>query len=100
MDPINSIQPIKQTTLTSLEQTKSKSSEQNDFGQLFSNAINQLVQKEQIANQTVMKLASGEDIEIHQAVMAMEEADISFQLALQIRNKVVEAYQEVMRMQL
>ena len=100
MDPINSIQSLKQTSLSPLERTNNKLSDQNNFGQFLSDAINQLVQKEQIADQSVMKLASGEDIEIHQVVMAVEEADMTFQMALQIRNKVIEAYQEIMRMQL
>lgn len=71
----------------------------DDFGDVLANAINTLNQKENTANQAIASLAAGEDIEIHQVMLAMQEADISFQLALEVRNKIVDAYQEVMRMQ-
>ena len=45
------------------------------------------------------KLAAGELEDISQAVVASEKADIALQLTLQVRNKVVDAYQEIMRMQ-
>lgn len=44
-------------------------------------------------------VASGENVNIHQAVIAGEKAGLSFRLLMQVRNKMVEAYQEVMRMQ-
>jgi flagellar hook-basal body complex protein FliE len=43
---------------------------------------------------------NGEDIDIHQVMLSAEEAKMSIQLAVQIRNKIVEAYQEINRMQL
>ena len=69
------------------------------FGQILGNAIDSLSQKENTANEAIAKLAAGEDIELHQVMLSMQEADISFQLALQVRNKLVDAYQDIMRMQ-
>ena len=43
---------------------------------------------------------NGEDIDIHQVMLASEEAKMSIELAVQIRNKIVEAYQEISKMQL
>ncbi len=71
----------------------------NNFGDVLANAIDSLSQKENSANQAIASLAAGEDIEIHQVMLAMQEANISFQLALEVRNKIIDAYQEVMRMQ-
>ena len=45
------------------------------------------------------QLAAGEPVELHDVMIAMEEADLSLRLALQVRNKLVEAYQEIQRMQ-
>ncbi|MCL4851471.1 MAG: flagellar hook-basal body complex protein FliE, partial [Bryobacteraceae bacterium] len=42
---------------------------------------------------------SGEAEEVHQAVLATQQAELAFEMFLQVRNKVVQAYQEVMRMQ-
>jgi flagellar hook-basal body complex protein FliE len=44
-------------------------------------------------------VAKGEDVNIHQAVIAGEKAGLSFQLLMKVRNKMIDAYQEVMRMQ-
>lgn len=46
------------------------------------------------------KLAAGETDNLHQVMIAMEEAKLSFQLALQVRNRMLEAYQEILRMQI
>jgi flagellar hook-basal body complex protein FliE len=78
---------------------KSSAPASADFGQVLLDALDQVSQTEAAANDAITKLASGEDIELHQVTMAVQQADIAFQLALQVRNKIVEAYQEVMRMQ-
>jgi len=43
--------------------------------------------------------ALGEDIDLHQVVLATERASLALQLTIQIRNKIIESYQEIMRMQ-
>lgn len=52
------------------------------------------------ADLQVRKLAAGETDNLHQVMVAMEEAKMGFQLALQVRNRVLEAYQDVLRMQI
>lgn len=52
------------------------------------------------AGQSVERFLNGEGEELHQAALAMQKAEISFDLFMQTRNKVVQAYQEIMRMQL
>jgi len=51
------------------------------------------------ASQAVAGLMSGQSVPLHQAVLAMEEASVSFQLMVEVRNKLLESYQELMRMQ-
>lgn len=50
------------------------------------------------ASNAVNGLQSGQGVPLHQAVIAMEEANVSFQLMVEVRNKLLESYQEVMRM--
>lgn len=69
------------------------------FGDVLSKAVGNLDGLQQKADSAMLKLASGQPIEMHQAMMAMEEASLGMQFALQVRTKVIEAYQEVMRMQ-
>ena len=49
---------------------------------------------------SIDKFLSGEDEEVHKVALATQQAELSFDLFLQVRNKVVSAYQEVMRMQM
>ncbi|SRR5574340_742801 len=71
-----------------------------EFQSLLENAVHRVEQFRLDATQATDRLLSGEDEEVHTAVLATERAELAFELGLQIRNKVVEAYQEVMRMQL
>ncbi|MEW6667032.1 MAG: flagellar hook-basal body complex protein FliE [Thermodesulfobacteriota bacterium] len=51
------------------------------------------------ANRKSEEFAVGKDYDLHEIMIATEKADLSFRLLLQIRNKLLDAYQEVMRMQ-
>jgi len=51
------------------------------------------------ADQAVQQLASGQTDNLHQVMISLEQARLSFDLLLQVRNKVLDAYQEIMRMQ-
>jgi len=51
------------------------------------------------AQHKVRDLVSGAGGEVHEAMIAVEKADLSFQLMLQVRNKVVQAYQQIANMQ-
>ena len=69
------------------------------FGDLLSQALNDLNQVQTHADNLVQQLAAGGDVELHDVMIAQEQANVSFQLAVQVRNRVLEAYQEIMRMQ-
>lgn len=71
----------------------------DSFGDLLSEAVTKVNDIQWQADTAVMQLAAGEPIDLHQAMIAMDEASLSFDLAVQVRNRLVEAYQEVMRMQ-
>lgn len=71
----------------------------NSFGDMLSGAINNLAETENTANVAMTDLAAGKDVDLHKVMLSMQEADIAFQVALQTRNKMVDAYQEIMRMQ-
>ncbi len=71
----------------------------NNFGDYLKNAI-QDVNKLQIqSDKATTMFAEGKKIDLHDVMIAGQKASISMQAALEIRNKAVEAYQEVMRMQ-
>ncbi len=67
------------------------------FDKFMKDAINKISNIEGEAEKAVKELASGGDI--IQAVIAMEKVDMSFQLMIEVRNKLLSAYDEIMRMQ-
>lgn len=68
------------------------------FGDVLADAIRKVEQEQQTANDMAVKLAAGEVEDIAQVMIASERASLSLNLAIQVRNKVIEAYQEIMRM--
>jgi flagellar hook-basal body complex protein FliE len=71
-----------------------------EFQGVLKEAIASINDIQQGANQAVESLATGQSQNIHQAMIALQQADISFQLMMQIRNKLVTAYEEIQRMQI
>jgi len=69
------------------------------FGDLLSKFVGEVNEKQQISTQTVNDLLAGKDIPLHQAMIAMQEAGVAFQLMVEVRNKLLEGYQQLMRMQ-
>lgn len=69
------------------------------FGQTLDTALGNLSQMQINSDQAMQKLAAGENVDLHQVMIATEQTDIAFRVALSLRDKLVEAYQEVMRMQ-
>jgi len=67
------------------------------FDKVMEEAINTASQIREDADKAVRELASGGDVT--QAIVAMEKADMSFQLMVEVRNKLLNAYEEIMRMQ-
>ncbi len=51
-----------------------------------------------VADEKVIDVVTGESDDLHNAMVALEEANVSFQLMLEVRNKMLEAYQEINRM--
>jgi flagellar hook-basal body complex protein FliE len=70
------------------------------FGSLLGKMVEEVNVRQNAASEAVSALQSGGNVSLHQAVMAMEEASISFQLMVEVRNKLLESYQELMRMQI
>ena len=69
------------------------------FTEALKDSISQVNQAQLDANHAAEQVAAGESKNLHEAMIKLEEADISLRLMVQVRNKAVEAYQEIMRMQ-
>ena len=69
------------------------------FSNVLSQAIQQVEAFQNNADASVNRFLSGEGEELHKVALATQQADLSFQMFMQVRNKVVAAYQQVMQMQ-
>ena len=72
---------------------------ESSFGEALKDAVADVENSGLDANYKVSSLLEGTGADVHDAMIAMEKADLSFQLMLQVRNKVVQAYQQIAGMQ-
>jgi flagellar hook-basal body complex protein FliE len=70
-----------------------------DFNTHLKNALGEVNELQQKADQAIQQLVGEGKGDLQETMIALEKADVSFRLMMQIRNKVLEAYQEIMRMQ-
>jgi flagellar hook-basal body complex protein FliE len=70
------------------------------FHDVLSSAINEVEGAHNAATQSVERFLSGEGDDLHSTILASQRADLEFQMFMQVRNKVVSAYQEIMKMQM
>ncbi len=70
-----------------------------DFTNVLGQMVGEVNEKQVAAGQAVSGLLSGGNVSLHQAMISMEEANVSFQLMIEVRNKLLDSYQELMRMQ-
>jgi len=69
------------------------------FASVLKDSLTEVNKMQQKADAAVTALATGEKVSLHETMIAMEQADVSFRMMMQVRNKIVEAYQEILRMQ-
>ncbi|RMH94222.1 flagellar hook-basal body complex protein FliE [Lysobacter pythonis] len=72
----------------------------NDFGASLGAGLTRVDQSVTLANDQLKALAAGKNLAIHDVMITMEQARLELMLATEVRNKLVESYQELMRMQL
>jgi len=72
----------------------------SEFGNILQGAIDQVEGAGNNANQSVQQFLSGDGEDLHTTVLAVQRANLEFDMLMQVRNKVVSAYQEIMRMQM
>ncbi|MFJ8261541.1 flagellar hook-basal body complex protein FliE [Rummeliibacillus sp. NPDC094406] len=89
-------QPVQPTLTQTVSQTIPSNKE--SFGSVLKNAISAVNDSQIASDKMTDKLVNGEDVELHDVMISAQKANITLNTALQVRNKVVEAYQEIMRM--
>lgn len=97
MEKIGQIQtPFIQTQSVSKPASENKT---EGFGEIFKNSLKEVNAAQNESDKLTSQLVTGEVQDVHEVMIASQKASLSLQLTVQVRNKVVEAYQEMMRMQ-
>jgi flagellar hook-basal body complex protein FliE len=84
---------------TGIAGTAKAAGESAPFSDLLTDAVGEVGRLEDQARITASGLMTGSGVDVHQAMIATEKASMAFELALAVRNKAVQAYQQVMGMQ-
>lgn len=86
-------------SLVPLPKTPAAIKEEGSFADLLTDASARLEQVQGEADTELRRLLAGEEVDLHRVLLASEKAGLASQLMMSVRNKVVDAYQEIMRMQ-
>jgi flagellar hook-basal body complex protein FliE len=81
-------------------QRVSMNNQSGSFGDMIRDAINSVDKASKTADQQVEDVVSGKSENIHEVMISLQKAQLSFQLMVEVRNKAIEAYQELSRMQI
>lgn len=99
---INNFIPSQEMFNNGIEGLEKKVNKGNDksFESVLKNSLDKLNEKQIEADNITNEFIAGGDVEVHEMMLSMEEAKMSLQLAIQVRNKIVDAVKELTNMQL
>lgn len=98
IDRLDNVAQVQENSLNSQNQRRSNSAVENmanDIGNAFSNSLNDVNKSQNAAYEAAETFASGGDINVHEVMLASQKANLTMQMALQMRNKLVNAYNEL-----
>ncbi len=97
MSPISQIRPIQFPDATPSVAGQSSG---GGFKSMLESYVGGVQQSQDVAQHSVDSFLAGGNEEVHSVALAVQRADLEFEMFLQVRNKVVDAYQEIMKMQI
>jgi len=95
--PISSVTSIPPIEPISIDRTSQVSG--GEFQKVLQSAIQQVETSHASAESAIRGFLAGDDQELHSTILATQNAELQFDMFMQVRNKVISAYQEIMRMQ-
>jgi flagellar hook-basal body complex protein FliE len=97
--PLDRVSGIGRIPLTSITGPDAGLDTDKTFGETLKKFVDDVNDLQVQADESIEKLATGEITDVHQVMLAVDEANTAMEFMLEIRNKIVDAYQEIMRMQ-
>jgi flagellar hook-basal body complex protein FliE len=104
ISPINAVSPQRAAQIQSTNNEKpnsleNKKTEKNSFSQVLQNSISELDNNITTTQESLENIISGKSDDFHSYIVQSEKTAVNLQMTLQVRNKIVDAYNEIMRMQ-
>ena len=109
MSPIGNISPLYPGALTKIDAPLPQSpltpsgplpaAPHDGFSQMLDGLVGTVTAKQDAAQVMTRQVLLGDSDQLHQSVIAMQEASVAFSMMVEVRNKLVDSYQELMRMQ-
>jgi flagellar hook-basal body complex protein FliE len=100
MNKLTPISPLKPLQPLESKETAKFTPRESDFSAFLKNSLDKLEASQQEAEKAAVDLVTGKVEDFHTPIIALEKASMTLGLAVTIRNKVLEAYHEIMRMQI
>jgi flagellar hook-basal body complex protein FliE len=102
MDPLLNLSPLNPLKPLGQGEAPGASGAQDvpSFKDLLQKAIHEVNMDEHVASQEARNLMTGQGTDMHSAILAVQKADVSFNTMMAVRSKLIDAYREVMRMQM
>ena len=97
---LNSLAPVKGLTDLGQATAGEAASESTNFADILKSALQEVDAAQSSAEQEVRNLMTGESTDMHSAILAVQKADVSFQMMMAVRGKLIDAYRTVMQMQM
>src|SRR5579884_2858089 len=94
------IQPIGPNQINPAQTTGGLEKSDASFSEMLKESIRQVNDAQLQADQAITDLTAGKQQDLHQMMIAIEKANLSFELMMQVRNKILSAYEEISRMQI
>ena len=96
---IEPVQPIKGINqLNEIDKTSGENKNKLSFKSIFDNALNDYMESEAKVDEDIYKLSTGQSDDLHNLMINAQKAEVSLDLVIQLRNKALDAYNEIMRM--
>ncbi|MEC2076983.1 flagellar hook-basal body complex protein FliE [Metabacillus fastidiosus] len=99
---INRVAPLNMQTIQPLAQKEAVNevkANKISFGEILKQSINEVNASQAMSDKMTEALAAGKNVELHNVMISAEKASVTLTIATEVRNKAIEAYQEMMRMQ-
>ncbi|MFP4014343.1 MAG: flagellar hook-basal body complex protein FliE [Chitinispirillaceae bacterium] len=100
MDGVNSVGPVGGSGLPPKISNPARNKDGTSFKDTLNGFLSDVNQMQEKADQSIQKMMAGEITDVHQVMTSVEEANVAFNMMMEIRNKVMDAYQEIMRIRM